>query len=191
MKLYPAIHRTSGIVTGGFTRFAGFTLIEIMIVVGLLALIVGMGVPSLLSAMHKEGMRKAVSDMVEACNSARASAILTSQPVDLVIRPFEKTIAVSAASSPTSGDGDSGPFSTGDTPVEAVKGFSGAFPQGIHIEILGVNFQEMQEAEEARIRFYPNGTSDEFTIILRSDSNEYRKITLEIVTALPEVEVVR
>lgn len=171
-------------------RLRAFTLIEIMIVVGLLAIIVGMGVPSLLSAMRKEGMRKAVSDVVDACNAARASAILTSRPVDLVIRPFERLINVSAASSDSATGGDSGsPME--ETPVEAVKGFSGTFPQSVHIEILGVNFQEMQEAEEARVRFYPNGTCDEFTIILRSDSNEYRKITLEIVTGLPEVEVVR
>ena len=191
MTINRLISRCSGVATSASPRSAAFTLIEIMIVVGLLAIIAGMGVPSLLSAMRKEGMRKAVSDVVEACNTARATAILTSQPVDLVIRPFEKSFNVSAASSPSTSDGDSGGFSTGDTPAEPVKGFSGAFPQGIHIEILGVNFQEMQEAEEARIRFYPNGTSDEFTIILRSDSNEYRKITLEIVTALPEVEVVR
>ncbi|MBC8001358.1 MAG: hypothetical protein H7X97_02105 [Opitutaceae bacterium] len=162
-----------------------------MIVVGLLAIIVGMGVPSLLSAMRKEGMRKAVSDMVEACTAARASAILTSRPMDLVIRPFEKTINVLAANSPSTSEIDNGGTSTDDSPAEAVKGFSGTLPEGIHIEILGVNFQELQEAEEARVRFYPNGTSDEFTIILRSDANEYRKITLEIVTALPEVEVVR
>ena len=191
MTLHRSNRLTAGFVSAVSPRSSAFTLIEIMIVVGLLAIIVGMGVPSLLSSVRKEGMRKAVSDVVEACNSARASAILTSQPVDLIIRPFEKTINVSAASSPTPSDGDSGPFSSGDTPSEDVKGFSAAFPQGIHIEILGVNFQEMQEAEEAHIRFYPNGTSDEFTIILRSDSNEYRKITLEIVTALPEVEVVR
>ena len=191
MTLHRSNRLTPGLVSAVSTRYSAFTLIEIMIVVGLLAIIVGMGVPSLLSSMRKEGMRKAVSDVVEACNSARASAILTSQPVDLIIRPFEKTINVSAASSPVTSDGDSGAFPSDDAPVEAVKGFSGAFPQGIHIEILGVNFQELQEAEEARIRFYPNGTSDEFTIILRSDSNEYRKITLEIVTALPEVEVVR
>jgi len=177
--------------TPGSPRSSAFTLIEIMIVVGLLALVVGMGVPSLLSSMRKEGMRKAVSDVVDACNAARASAIMTSQPMDLVIRPFEKSINVSAAAPLSTSDGDSGAFPAGDAPSEPVKGFSSVFPEGIHIEILGVNFQELQEAEEARVRFYPNGTSDEFTIILRSDGNEYRKITLEIVTGMPEVEVVR
>ena len=170
---------------------SAFTLIEIMIVVGFLALIVGMGVPSIVASLRKEGMRKAVSDMVEACVTARSTAILTSHAVDLVIRPFDRTFTVMPAPGEAESDlggGNSG----GDTgSAEGVKAFSATLPRDVHIEILGVNFQEMQEAEEARIRFYPNSTSDEFTIVLRSDSNELRKISLEIVTGLAEVEAVR
>ena len=54
--------------------------------------------------------------------------------------------------------------------------------------MLDVNFRECKDDEEARVRFYPNGTCDEFTIILHSAANgESKKITLELVTAMPEV----
>ena len=142
-----------------------FTLIEIMIVVAIMGLIMAMGIPSLARSMRKEGMRKAVSDMVEACSGARAAAILSGQPAELVIRPQDRTIS-------------------GGT-------FSATLPDNVAIEILGVNFIELQEADEARVRFYGNGTSDEFTIVLTSDENKAMKISLEVVTGLADVELIR
>jgi len=52
---------------GGRGRAGAFTLIEILIVVGIIGLTLTMGVPAFVRAMHKEGMRKAQSDLLEAC----------------------------------------------------------------------------------------------------------------------------
>jgi hypothetical protein len=54
--------------------------------------------------------------------------------------------------------------------------------------MLDVNLNEYKDAEEAEVRFYPNGTCDEMTLILVSDKNEWRKISLEITTGLASVE---
>jgi hypothetical protein len=37
------------------------------------------------------------------------------------------------------------------------------------------------------LKFYPNGTCDEFTLVLHGENDEWRKITLEVVTGLPDV----
>jgi prepilin-type N-terminal cleavage/methylation domain-containing protein len=142
-----------------------FTLIEIMIVVAIIGIIMAMGVPSIVRTMRKEGMRKAVSDLVEACSEARATAILSGTKTDLVIRPQDRKVS-------------------GGT-------FSATFPDNVWIAILGVNFIQYEEAEEARVHFYPNGTSDEFTIVLKSNDSEAQKINLEVVTGLANVEVLR
>jgi hypothetical protein len=42
--------------------------------------------------------------------------------------------------------------------------------------------------ESARVRFLPNGTCDELTLILLSDRGERREIMLEITTGLATVE---
>ncbi len=44
-----------------------------MIVVGIIGLMAAMGVPSILQMLHKEGMRKAVNDLV-GCLRRRAGA---------------------------------------------------------------------------------------------------------------------
>lgn len=143
-----------------------FTLIEVMVVVAVIGIIMAMGIPSIVRSMRKEGMRKAVSDVVEACNEARATAILKGEKSDLVIRPLDGSISAGK--------------------------FSATFPENIWIEILGVNFVELQEADEARVHFYPNGTSDEFTVVLTSsDEDKAKKISLEVVTGLTVVEDLR
>jgi hypothetical protein len=68
------------------------------------------------------------------------------------------------------------------------SGLTGQFSEAIFIEMLDVNLTEHKDDEEVRVRFYPNGTCDELTLILRSDKNEWRKISLEVTTALASVE---
>ena len=142
----------------------GFTLIEIMIVIAIMALVLAVGVPSIFRAAERDSLRAVVNGIVEACSMARAQAILSGQTQELIIRPLDGAISAPGMSEPV------------------------VIPNFVQIELLGVNFVELQTAEEARVRFFPNGTSDEFTIVLRSDKNEWRKISLETVTALADVE---
>jgi prepilin-type N-terminal cleavage/methylation domain-containing protein len=152
------------------TRYSrrGFTLIEIMMVVAIIGLTLTMGIPSFVRVLKKEGMRKAESDFLEACQDARRAAIMNNQNADLVIHPMDNSFEVP------------GSFERR------------AFPDDIVIDILGVNFIQLEKNEEARVHFFPNGTSDEFTILIHSTSDgAYRKIYLDTVTALPVVENVR
>lgn len=64
------------------------------------------------------------------------------------------------------------------------------FGPGVVIEGLGINNFDYTDSEEARVRFFANGTSDEMTLVL-SSNGEYRKITLEVTTALATVGSVR
>jgi prepilin-type N-terminal cleavage/methylation domain-containing protein len=146
----------------------GFTLIEIMMVVAIIGLTLTMGVPSFVRVLKKEGMRKAESSLVEACQEARRAAIMGNHTVDLVIYPPDGSFEVPGAFQRT------------------------AFPNDIVIDILGVNFIQHEKDEQARVHFFQNGTSDEFTVVLHSMSDgAYRKIYLDTVTALPVVETIR
>ena len=68
------------------------------------------------------------------------------------------------------------------------EGSSGQITDPITIDMFEVNFVPCKDDEFARVRFYPNGTCDEFTIVLHSmKTAESKKISLELVTALPDV----
>ena len=145
----------------------GFTLIEIMMVVAIVGLTLTMGLPSFLHVLQREGMRKAEYEMVEACKEARRAAIMNNKTTDLVLHPIVGTFEV-----------------------------PGVFPQaqlpdGVIIDILGVNFIQYEKADQANVHFFPNGTSDEFTILLHSAGGRYEKIYLDTITALPQIEDVR
>ena len=143
-------------------RHRAFTLIEVMIVVAIIGLMAAIGAPSLLAMIQKDGMRKAESDVVELLGDARAAAILKGQNTDVSFRPA-------------------------DNRLESSIGKSVTLPDGIAMEGIGINLMDFSETEVSRVRFFPNGTSDELTLVLHS-GGDWRKITLEFSTALAKAE---
>jgi prepilin-type N-terminal cleavage/methylation domain-containing protein len=143
---------------------AAFTLIEIMMVVAILGLTLTMSIPAFHHMLQREGMGKVERDLVTACQEARRAAIMNNQTTDLVIRPVDHIFSVPGAFDPV------------------------IIPPDINIDALGVNFNSMETQEEARVHFFPRGTSDEFIIILHGPDGSYRTIYLDVVTALVRVE---
>jgi type II secretory pathway pseudopilin PulG len=141
----------------GAGRHSAFTLMEIMVVVLVMIIIVASSMPSIYRLFHKEGFRRTVNDIMEASNAARAQAILHDTVSELVIHPSDGSFT---------GGGKSGHI------------------DGAVIEMLDVNLHEYKDLETARIRYFPNGTSDEFTLILRSDRGEFNKLSLDVMTGM-------
>jgi prepilin-type N-terminal cleavage/methylation domain-containing protein len=136
-----------------------FTLIEMMIVVAIIGLVAAMGVPSILQALRKDGMRKVVSDVKEVLGNARARAIFSGKPTEVIFHPLEKSIG------------------------------STTLPDGVDIAMLDINLLDYGASDGARVRFFPNGTCDELTLVLHS-RDEWQKITLDFSTALASVSPV-
>ena len=138
-----------------------FTLIEIMVVVAIMGLILAAGIPSLYGIFHKEGLRKSMSDLMDTCNSARRAAIMSGKDAELVIHPREGTCDV---------DGGGGQFGGW---VHSVK------LDRVKIWALQVNNSKMDlsQANEVRVRFLSNGTSEEMTMLLLGDNNEMKGLT--------------
>lgn len=160
-------------------------MIEILIAISIMAVFFGFGVPVFVRSLSQTGISKAVKDTVEACNQARAQAIVTGAPSELVFSPSERTLRVVPGGSRATGEMAE--------PGSGTKISAGTFtlPEGVQVEVLGVNFKEIQGEEVARIHFFPNGTSDEFTVIYRSDGGEMREVSLELVTGLTRVKNIK
>ena len=77
----------------------------------------------------------------------------------------------------------------GHSSGEGGGSLSAQLSPSIIIEGLGISGEDWTEDEEARVRFYSNGTCDEMSIVLLSDKGERRNIFLEVVTGMADYEV--
>jgi prepilin-type N-terminal cleavage/methylation domain-containing protein len=155
----------------------GFTLIEIMIVLAIIGLIMAMGLPSLLKALQKDGMRKAVSDVQDVMFSAREQAILSQHQVAVVFYPQERRFGVEGVVAGNLAQ---------TVNTHSGKVTSAKLPDGIQFAMLDIFRQDYAESDWAKIFFNPDGTSDEAVIVLVG-KGQREKITLEYATGIPVV----
>ena len=177
MKTVPHVH--VGTDLDGSQR--AFTLIEIMMAIGLIAIMFTVAIPAFARAHNQRPMKVATEDLMELLNTARAQAIVRGVTVELRMAPQDYTF-------------DLVPIGGGDGQIGAV-GKRGKFhvklPDEVGIEMLAVNFALLKEEDLAVARFYANGTCEEFTIVIRSVEGEYRKISVEPITSRADYEVIR
>ena len=153
-----------------------------------MGIVMTMSVPIVYKVWRKAPMRKAVSDVVEVCSHARARAIMQGTITEVVFHPKENRLELAGAASaprPASEPGGAPEPAPRRLPVPASRR---SFPTEVIIETLDINMSgvEYNDAEEARVRFYPNGISDEMRMIL-FDGRDRIGIELEITTGLANV----
>jgi prepilin-type N-terminal cleavage/methylation domain-containing protein len=150
-----------------------FTLVEIMIVVAIIGLIAAMGIPALLAAVQKEGMRKAVSDLQDVCSEARAQAIFHNQTVSVIFHPQERRFEMENVTTNAAAAKD----------LSSGKVTAAVLPAGIDFALLDINLMDFVESDVSRVRFFPNGTCDEMTVVLHGNG-DFEKMSLEFSTGI-------
>ena len=172
-------------------RERAFTLLEIMMVVAIIGLIMTMSVPAILRTMHQEPLRKAVNDVLNICSHARAQAILHGVTTTVVFHPQSGEVMLAGIATTNATAGFAPPELETDTAASNASALNSThFDDSITIDMLDVNLSEYKDADEARVRFFPDGTSDEMTLIIHS-GDQYRKITLEVTTGLASMEAIQ
>ncbi|HLX69823.1 MAG TPA: prepilin-type N-terminal cleavage/methylation domain-containing protein [Verrucomicrobiae bacterium] len=176
MKPFRTRHKTAFVpcgtpVNNRVSRSGAFTLIEIMVVVAIIAVIAVASIPSLYGFVHKEGFRRTLSDVLDACRSARSEAIINNRTAELIFHPRDGngTCSVSAAGAGYGAWAHSAKF------------------ENCTIKMLDVNLTEFKDADQAKVRFFPDGKCDELTLVLVSDKGEWKTISLEVTTGLVSV----
>lgn len=183
----------------------GFTLIEILVVVAIMAIVLTIGIPFMNNSLNGgKGMNRAVKDVQEACKTAREWAILRQSPQELQIRWGDGIYFEVSPARPT-GDGWNGELSRRERYLKNLadgqeRGFSpdvagnewrmqdrppgGAqgggnssirLPDGVQIEAILANGLDVTEVGSAAIVFRPNGTCGELNFVLFRPESNERR----------------
>ncbi len=159
-----------------------------MIVVAIMGIVMTMSVPIVYKLWRKAPMREAVSDIVEVFSHARARAIMQGSMTEVLVHPKENRLEVVGGAAAPRPSAEEGPVTVSQPTPASGSGSSAKFSDQVIIETLDINMSgvEYNDADVARIRFYPNGVSDEVRMIL-FDGRDRMGIELEITTGLASV----
>jgi Tfp pilus assembly protein FimT len=145
-------------------------------------------VPIVYKVWRKAPMRQAVADIVEVLSHARARAIMQGTPTEVVFHPKVNRLELAGAAAPARATAEGAGPPVANLPPASGKGTSAQLSDRVIIEVLDINMSgvEYNDAEEARVRFYPNGIADEMRMIL-FDGRDRMGIELETTTGLANV----
>jgi type IV fimbrial biogenesis protein FimU len=79
---------------------AGFTLLELLIVMAIMAIFVALATPSLITIIKNGDYRKATGDIVNVINTARSAAITNNIEQEVVFDPVKRIYGFSQANPP-------------------------------------------------------------------------------------------
>jgi prepilin-type N-terminal cleavage/methylation domain-containing protein len=159
----------------------GFTLIEIMIVISIVAIFMTVGIPSLMRGLEKDDLSRAIRDTIEGCKTARDRAILQGIPWVFIVRENGQMDVHAAPQEDLRKGARSTAASSKAIPASPYSGFPRQLGEDVMIQLIDVNFISHMELPEARVRFFPNGTADEFTVVYNWKGRQ-RSVTIDIVT---------
>jgi prepilin-type N-terminal cleavage/methylation domain-containing protein len=170
----------------------GFTLIEIMVVAGIIAVIMTVSIPAIYRHFHPDSIIKATREIMDICRDARARAILNCEETILVLRIKDRRIDIVSGGKPASASALAEEI---DAPQPVAKpasqGTSSSYALSDYLtfEEVGINGETWSEDDEAYVRFKPNGTCDAMSIVLLSAKSERRNIFLDEATGMVDFEV--
>ena len=139
---------------------AGFTLVEMMVVVAIMGLLLGLAMLNFRAISQKEPLEQAVSDVEGLCRIARTEAIVKSRPMDLTINSETGQLLLSTAPQATnSPDSETGVLIA--MVEEAVVIDQASLSSDVEMEIdIPEDIMDSETPGVVVIRFYPNGTAE-------------------------------
>jgi len=171
------------------TRQAGqraFTMIEIMMVVGLIVIMFTVAIPTFARAHNQRAIKVVTEELMETLHTARAQAIIRGATMEVRIHPQDYTFTIA-------GTGQSSELEqrvSSDSADTRRGRFSMNLGTDVRIELLRINSEDLEEAEDTvAMRFYSNGTADAFHLLVSSVQGDMRKFSVDPITGRADYEV--
>lgn len=163
-------------------RRAGFSLIELIIVLALISVIAGMLAPMFGSTMGSIQFRNARNDLIGLIQFVQEMAVRDSREYRVYLDKRENVYWVERL---VEHKGTVKVFE----PVTEFWGQKTRLPD--YVELTQVKARKSRGSDEAYVGCYPNGASDEARITIQDKRRSGRLMRLEVSGALGRVDVVR
>jgi type IV fimbrial biogenesis protein FimT len=150
-------------VTNLRSQGAGFTLVELMVTLAVLAILLGIAVPSFQSVIQNNRLNTAINDVLGAMNFAKVEAIRRNATVRFCINLGSGAWVVENSSDDEVGAGIRAGAVHPSVEVEVSEGLDTAAVDG-----------------HACVRFRPNGTASPIGKLALSLGQEMRIVTVEV-----------
>lgn len=166
-----------------------FTLVELLVAVAIGLIILGLAVP-VLREVRRPPITQATKDFLDACQHARSRAIMEGRATQIAIRNAGRELAVEVA--PDGVLGAANGVSSASANEGGYQGpppsFFREFPEEILYERIDVNTVSFLQSAATAVRFYPNGTSDQFAAVITWRRSDPRLLTIDMMTGLAEAK---
>lgn len=155
-------------------RTPGFTLVELMLVITIIAIMTAVALPNMRSSLFRNPLKNATDSISRLVDYARSEAILRNQEVRMTFDQENGEIVIEALANSMQAEE---PLVTLEPPLQQVEGFGDT-----------VNLREIvkntltETGQPNRITFNPDGsTNDTMIYLVQQDDNETRVHTIGIV----------
>ncbi len=150
-------------------RTRGITLLELLVVITLMAILGALVYPSFGTAISTLRLKGAARQLVSACRSAKWEAISKKKPYRLLVDLGKARVIVSDPSETVTREVD---LPAGITITQAQK------------------ISEGQPSDASELLFFPNGTAEAGSILLRDSHGKELKVVVDYLTADARIEEV-
>jgi prepilin-type N-terminal cleavage/methylation domain-containing protein len=144
--------------TGNKHARAGFSLIELSIVVFILAIVLAVSMPSFIRSYNAATLNETGRTVITSCQFAKLNAVLRQQKVAFYIDLDKRTISLTQFAGTNAPDGS-------DSSTVVLKTIE--ISPRIGVSSVQIGDQPAEQRGQVEATFYPNGTCDAFTVTFR------------------------
>ncbi len=159
-------------------RIPGFTLIELIVVLALIAILTAVILPEMRGSLEESVLRSTARSVVAACNSANSRAVASGQAHQLIIDPSAHRYRIE----PTPNKARSRPS---NDPAPTPE--SNPLDPRIVVEVQLLEPPSTANPSPHTVEFHPDGTVDAAEFLLRDRSGFAIAIRLNPITARPAI----
>jgi len=172
---------TTSAITSRRTLRAGFTLIELSIVVFIMAIVLAICIPSFVRSYNSTMLRETAQTFATTCQFARIQAVTQQKPATLHIDLDRQMFWVTQS---------------GRTEESASEGEQTLKTHELSKRVWLFFAERMDDTahdrREVPVTFYPNGTCDPVTIVLRGvEKGSAIQVTIDPVTTRAQFDAVK